>query len=104
MKIRHTLSFGNIFDKICFSLNSMNFKNDWRFVYRMGDHVSGTSIVKSSGQPISKIIAENNGLIGGMSSFPFLFKVLSVTKPLSIQIHPNKVHYSKSFHISVCFN
>lgn len=59
---------------------------------RMGDHVSGTSTVKSSGQPISKIIEADNSLIGGMSSFPFLFKVLSVTKPLSIQIHPNKVY------------
>lgn len=58
----------------------------------MGDHVSGTSIVKSNGQPISKVIEADNSLIGGMSSFPFLFKVLSVTKPLSIQIHPNKVN------------
>lgn len=67
--------------------------------HRMGDHVSGTSTVKSSGEPISKVIERDNALIGGMSSFPFLFKVLSVTKPLSIQIHPNKVIFTSDIQL-----
>lgn len=48
----------------------------------MGVHPNGQSIVKRSGQPISSILDEN---------LSFLFKVLSVRKPLSIQVHPNKV-------------
>lgn len=61
----------------------------------MGDHVSGPSFIKSSGEPISKIIASDSSSIGGASALPFLFKVLSIAKPLSIQVHPNKVN-SKS--------
>lgn len=57
----------------------------------MGDHVSGPSLVKATGEPISKIIASDNSSIGGSSTLSFLFKVLSITKPLSIQVHPNKV-------------
>lgn len=57
----------------------------------MGDHVSGPSVVKATGEPISKIIANDNSSIGGAATLPFLFKVLSITKPLSIQVHPNKV-------------
>lgn len=59
---------------------------------RMGDHVSGPSLIKATGESISKIIASDNSSIGGATSLPFLFKVLSVTKPLSIQVHPNKVN------------
>lgn len=58
----------------------------------MGDHVSGPSLVKSSGEPISKIIASDSSSIGGALALPFLFKVLSIAKPLSIQVHPNKVN------------
>lgn len=57
----------------------------------MGDHVSGPSVIKSSGESISKIIASDNTSIGGAVALPFLFKVLSIAKPLSIQVHPNKV-------------
>lgn len=58
----------------------------------MGDHVSGSSIVKSTGQTLAKFLTEDKSSIGGMESLPFLFKVLSITKPLSIQVHPNKVN------------
>lgn len=57
----------------------------------MGDHVSGPSLIKSSGEPLSKIIAADNSSAGGAAMLPFLFKVLSIAKPLSIQVHPNKV-------------
>lgn len=48
----------------------------------MGVHPNGESILKESGKPISTILNDN---------LSFLFKVLSVRKPLSIQVHPNKV-------------
>lgn len=54
--------------------------------------MSGPSMVKSTGESLSKIIASDASSIGGSSNLPFLFKVLSVTKPLSIQVHPNKVN------------
>lgn len=57
----------------------------------MGDHVSGPSLIKATGEPLSKIIASDTSSIGGTTSLPFLFKVLSIAKPLSIQVHPNKV-------------
>lgn len=57
----------------------------------MGDHVSGPSVIKTTGESISKLITSDNSSIGGATSLPFLFKVLSITKPLSIQVHPNKV-------------
>lgn len=60
---------------------------------RMGDHVSGPSTLKTTGVSLTDFINTNKGAIGGMESLPFLFKVLSIQKPLSIQVHPNKVSY-----------
>lgn len=57
----------------------------------MGDHVSGPSLVTATGEPLPKIIASDTSSIGGARALPFLFKVLSIAKPLSIQVHPNKV-------------
>lgn len=57
----------------------------------MGDHVSGPSIVSGTGQSLDKLLADDNGLIGGMDKLPFLLKVLSIGKALSIQVHPSKV-------------
>lgn len=62
---------------------------------RIGDHVSGASTIKSTGDSISNEIENDSSSIGGMKTLPFLFKVLSVAKPLSIQVHPNKVHSMK---------
>lgn len=57
----------------------------------MGDHVSGPSTVKETGEPLDKWLSkQEQSAIGGMDKLPFLFKVLSITKPLSIQMHPNK--------------
>lgn len=61
----------------------------------MGDHVSGPSIVASTGQTLDQLLSNDNGLIGGMDKLPFLFKVLSIGKALSIQVHPSKVRLRK---------
>lgn len=58
----------------------------------MGDHPSGPSRIKGSDEMLSEVIAKNREqFIGGHESLPFLFKVLSVNKALSIQVHPSKV-------------
>lgn len=48
----------------------------------MGTHPNGPSLVESTNQPLKEYL---NG-----SQLPFLFKVLSIDKPLSIQAHPDK--------------
>lgn len=48
----------------------------------MGTHPNGPSVIESTGQLLTDYL---NG-----SQLPFLFKVLSIDKPLSIQAHPNK--------------
>lgn len=60
----------------------------------MGDHVSGPSTVKASGETLSSVFARNPTLIGGSERLPFLLKVLSIGKALSIQVHPSKVTYN----------
>lgn len=57
----------------------------------MGDHVSGSSTLKSNGQPLSDVLRQDSSLIGGMQQLPFLLKVLSIRKALSVQVHPSKV-------------
>ncbi len=57
----------------------------------MGDHVSGPSIISATGQSLDQLLSKENGLIGGMGKLPFLLKVLSIGKALSIQVHPSKV-------------
>jgi len=54
----------------------------------MGDHVNGPCFVKEGGQwlPIHDWLTSTGAQHG---SIPFLFKVLSVGKSLSIQSHPN---------------
>ncbi|WNY68615.1 mannose-6-phosphate isomerase, class I [Borreliella lusitaniae] len=39
---------------------------------------------------LSDFLEDHKELLGGNGEFPFLFKVLSANKPLSIQIHPSK--------------
>lgn len=65
----------------------------------MGSHPSGPStiIVDGKPQPLKKYIADHPEKLGSGvvrrfgKELPFLFKVLSVNKALSIQAHPNKV-------------
>lgn len=66
----------------------------------MGTHVTSPSRVWSSGKLLSDHLKANPKLIGDkvIKSFdgaedgnlPFLFKVLSIEKALSIQTHPDK--------------
>ncbi|KAF8174214.1 mannose-6-phosphate isomerase [Pholiota molesta] len=65
----------------------------------MGTHPKSPSRVRSSGQVLSEYLASHPELIGkeiidkfdaGNGNLPFLFKVLSIEKALSIQTHPDK--------------
>ncbi|XP_045200418.2 mannose-6-phosphate isomerase-like [Mercenaria mercenaria] len=67
----------------------------------MGTHPSGPSVIVIPGKPskpLSEWVSENPDKLGNSvkekfgGSLPFLFKVLSVDKSLSIQAHPNKSH------------
>lgn len=74
-------------------LSDKNFEADIKSPYAelwMGDHVSGPSVVKESGESLAEYIKKNKEAVGGMAALPFLFKVLSIRKALSIQVHPNK--------------
>jgi mannose-6-phosphate isomerase len=64
----------------------------------MGTHPSGPSIVKDSSRPLSELLSSNPSLLGdkvvqkfGKGQLPFLFKILSIHKALSIQAHPDKL-------------
>ena len=63
----------------------------------MGTHPNGPSIVKGQGS-LAEYISKNPNMLGQDSrkkfgdNLPFLFKVLSVNKALSIQAHPDKKH------------
>ncbi|KFD51617.1 hypothetical protein M514_07496 [Trichuris suis] len=67
----------------------------------MGTHPKGSSLIASTGQPLSAWLADHVNDAGEnlkrtidankkQLDLPFLFKVLSVNKALSIQVHPNK--------------
>jgi len=63
----------------------------------MGTHPSCPSIVKETSQPLSEVLKSNGELLGekvtkkfGNAELPFLFKILSIHKALSIQAHPDK--------------
>jgi mannose-6-phosphate isomerase len=63
----------------------------------MGTHPSCPSIVKETSQPLSEVLKSNIELLGekvsrkfGTGELPFLFKILSIHKALSIQAHPDK--------------
>lgn len=62
----------------------------------MGDHISGQSIVKGTGELLGDFIQRDvAGTVGGQPKLPFLFKVLSIRQALSIQVHPNKIEAEK---------
>jgi len=63
----------------------------------MGTHPSSPSIVKALSEPLSEVLQSNPSLLGdkvaqkfGKGQLPFLFKILSIHKALSIQAHPDK--------------
>lgn len=53
----------------------------------MGDHPSAPSLTEEGNQRISEVIQKNSNT--GEKDLPFLFKILSIQKPLSLQCHPN---------------
>ncbi|XP_071951013.1 mannose-6-phosphate isomerase-like [Antedon mediterranea] len=89
--------------------NDPSFKLEQNQTYAelwMGTHPRGPSIIKSgplAGQPLLDWINENPQSLGTKvqekfhNKLPFLFKVLSVNKSLSIQTHPSKEHAEKLF-------
>ncbi len=71
----------------------------------MGTHPKGCSVVIRENDEITldKFIAENPQKILGkkvyqkFSCLPYLFKILAVAEPLSIQVHPNKADAEAGF-------
>lgn len=63
----------------------------------MGTHVNGPSVLKHNGESLDMVINNHPEYLGVETAkrfnnqLPFLFKVLSVNKALSIQAHPTKV-------------
>jgi len=61
----------------------------------MGTHPNGPSTIASSGKSLDEYIKSNPEVLGDScrkqfgDNLPFLFKILSVNKALSIQAHPN---------------
>lgn len=68
----------------------------------MGTHVNGPSFVVDTDESLSVWLQRNMDSLGSDvrkefgDQLPFLFKVLSVRKALSIQAHPNKVSLFKN--------
>lgn len=67
----------------------------------MGTHPNGPSYLKDEDKSLEDYIKENKEILGlaveeqfGVQ-LPFLFKILSVNKALSIQAHPSKEHAEK---------
>ncbi|KAG7205859.1 hypothetical protein KM043_007792 [Ampulex compressa] len=62
----------------------------------MGTHPNGPSYLKENNMPLEEYIHQNHDVLGNEAKkhfgpcLPFLFKVLSVNKALSIQVHPDK--------------
>ncbi len=71
----------------------------------MGAHPKAPSMVFSDGKyiPLSKLIEEDNGIVGGHAEkrfgkkLPFLFKVIAADTPLSIQAHPSLSQAKEGF-------
>jgi mannose-6-phosphate isomerase len=69
----------------------------------MGTHPNGPSVLVESGEPLKNHIAADPKVLGEKSrdrfgdDLPFLFKVLSVGKALSIQAHPD-IELAKKLH------
>ncbi|KAG6885750.1 hypothetical protein C0993_010261 [Termitomyces sp. T159_Od127] len=70
----------------------------------MGTHVKSPSRIYDTGEVLSEHLAKHPELIGpsvcekfdaSNGNLPFLFKILSIEKALSIQSHPDKVTAEK---------
>ncbi|KAJ3658124.1 hypothetical protein Zmor_009882 [Zophobas morio] len=65
----------------------------------LGTHVNGPSVIKGSDELLSDFLNKHPECIGSNhvrkmfgTELPFLFKVLSIDKALSVQVHPSKKH------------
>ncbi|KRT79048.1 hypothetical protein AMK59_8169, partial [Oryctes borbonicus] len=67
----------------------------------MGTHVNGPSFVKHLEKSLYDIVTEQPSYLGNCvqdkfgNNLPYLLKVLSIQKALSIQVHPSKEHAEK---------
>ncbi|KAL1510034.1 hypothetical protein ABEB36_004690 [Hypothenemus hampei] len=71
---------------------NLNYAELW-----MGTHANAPSVLKTTDKKLSEVISEYPKCLGDkvlkmFGTLPFLFKVLSVNKALSIQAHPSKEH------------
>lgn len=63
----------------------------------MGTHPSGPAIIKDNDMPLENWILQKPSILGEKvlntfgNNLPFLFKILSINMPLSIQVHPSQV-------------
>ncbi|XP_055612425.1 mannose-6-phosphate isomerase [Uranotaenia lowii] len=80
--------------------NDPNFRADPNQPYAelwMGDHCSGPSYIRGSGEELGKLLSQD--LVGNIGPsrdrLSYLFKVLSIRKALSIQVHPDKAEAEK---------
>lgn len=65
----------------------------------MGIHQNGPALIKNTNITLQDWILKNPNSLGEGtlnkfgSNLPFLFKILSIGMPLSIQVHPSKVSF-----------
>lgn len=57
----------------------------------MGVHPNAPSTVLETGEDLASFLASNPLFLGNLQEFPFLFKVMAIERPLSIQCHPDSV-------------
>lgn len=64
----------------------------------MGAHKDGSAVLSETGESFRDFLNNNPDFAGcSAEDFPFLFKVLVMEKPLSIQCHPDKAQAEKGF-------
>lgn len=71
----------------------------------MGTHKNGPSKLVDNSKTLAEFIAQNSDSIAAheQGDLQFLFKVLSVNKALSVQVHPTNVVFKKKFYNYVDF-
>lgn len=79
--------------------------NEYYAEFWMGTHPNGPSFLKSMNMKLSDYLNLHPEKLGSEvikifgNQLPFLFKILSVRLPLSIQAHPTKSHAEKLFNM-----
>ncbi len=84
-------------------LNVENGKNVPFAEFWMGAHPKASSLREEDGRPLVEILKEEGRALLGPDVYnrygrlPFLFKILAVEEPLSIQVHPSKNQAEEGF-------